>query len=201
MDFIHLLDPMLIIKSFGLLGILSIVFAESGLFFGFFLPGDSLLFTAGFLASQNILNINVLVWGAFICAVLGDSVGYWFGRKVGPKIFCKEDSLFFRRKYIDNAQKFYEKYGNKTIFLARFVPIVRTFAPIVAGVGRMDYKKFITYNIFGGFVWVFFVTYLGYFLGQIIPGVDKYLLKIILIIIVLSILPVIIEIYKERRNK
>ena len=149
----HIFDPMIIIKTLGLIGVLIIVFAESGLFFGFFFPGDSLLFTAGFLASQNYLNISILVFGAFICAVLGDSVGYWFGRKVGPKIFTKEDSIFFHKKHIERAQNFYNKYGNKTIFLARFVPIVRTFAPIVAGVGQMKYKNFLTYNIFGGFVW------------------------------------------------
>ena len=192
---------MIIIKTLGLIGVLIIVFAESGLFFGFFFPGDSLLFTAGFLASQNYLNISILVFGAFICAVLGDSVGYWFGRKVGPKIFTKEDSIFFHKKHIERAQNFYNKYGNKTIFLARFVPIVRTFAPIVAGVGQMKYKNFLTYNIFGGFVWTFGMVFGGYFLGQIIPGIDKYILPIILIIIVVSFLPIIFETYKARRAK
>ncbi len=197
----HIFDPMIIIKTLGLIGVLIIVFAESGLFFGFFFPGDSLLFTAGFLASQNYLNISILVFGAFICAVLGDSVGYWFGRKVGPKIFTKEDSIFFHKKHIERAQNFYNKYGNKTIFLARFVPIVRTFAPIVAGVGQMKYKNFLTYNIFGGFVWTFGMVFGGYFLGQIIPGIDKYILPIILIIIVVSFLPIIFETYKARRAK
>lgn len=199
-DLFHILDPLTIIKTLGIIGIFAIVFAESGLFFGFFLPGDSLLFTAGFLASQDILDINILVWGCFLFAVLGDSVGYWFGREVGPKIFNKEDSIFFHKKHIIRAQNFYEKYGNKTIFLARFVPIVRTFAPIVAGVGSMKYKDFITYNIFGGFVWSFGLVYAGYFLGQIIPNVDKYLLPIIGVIILLSILPIIFEVYKERRK-
>jgi membrane-associated protein len=200
-NFLHLLDPIIIIKALGLIGVLSIVFAESGLFFGFFFPGDSLLFTAGFLASQNLLDINILVWGAFICAVAGDSVGYWFGKKVGPKIFTKEDSLFFHKKHIERAQNFYNKYGNKTIFLARFVPIVRTFAPIVAGVGQMKYKNFITYNLVGGFVWSFLMVFSGYFLGQVIPGVDKYILPIILIIIVISFLPVIFEVLKSRKQK
>ena len=123
--------------------------------------------------------------------MFGDSVGYWFGKKVGPKIFNKEDSLFFHKKHIERAQNFYNKYGNKTIFLARFIPVVRTFAPIVAGVGQMRYKNFITYNLVGGFVWSFCSVYAGYFLGQVIPGVDKYLLPIILLIIVVSFLPVV----------
>lgn len=199
-DLLSILDPLAIIKAFGLIGVLSIVFAESGLFFGFFFPGDSLLFTAGFLASQNLFNINILVWGAFVCAVLGDSVGYWFGKKVGPKIFTKDDSFFFHKKHIERAQKFYDKYGNKTIFLARFVPIVRTFAPIVAGVGNMKYKNFITYNIVGGFIWSFGIVYAGYFLGQIIPDVDKYILPIIILIIILSVLPILFEYLKSRKQ-
>lgn len=200
-NFINLLDPLVIIKTLGLIGVFFIVFAESGLFFGFFFPGDSLLFTAGFLASQNLLNINILVWGSFLCAILGDSVGYWFGRRVGPKIFNKEDSLFFHKKHIERAQRFYNDYGNKTIFLARFIPIIRTFAPIVAGIGKMNYKNFSTYNIIGGFVWSFFTTFSGYFLGQIIPGVDKYLLPIILVIVVISFLPVVFEILKSKYKK
>lgn len=195
------LDPFIIIKTLGLLGVFCIIFAESGLFLGFFLPGDSLLFTAGFLASQNYLDINILVWGSFLCAVIGDSVGYWFGKKVGPKIFNKEDSLFFHKKHIEKAQNFYNKYGNKTIFLARFVPIVRTFAPIVAGIGNMKYKNFITYNIVGGFVWAFGAVYSGYFLGQIIPNVDKYILPIILFIIIISFIPIVSEILKSKREK
>lgn len=199
-DLLNILDPIAIIRAFGLIGILCIVFAESGLFFGFFFPGDSLLFTAGFLASQNLLNINILVWGAFICAVLGDSVGYWFGKKIGPKIFTKDDSFFFQKKNVERAQKFYEKYGNKTIFLARFVPIVRTFAPIIAGVGNMKYKNFITYNLFGGFVWSFGVIYAGYFLGRVIPDVDKYIFPIIILIIILSVLPILFEYLKSRKE-
>lgn len=197
---LNLLDPMVIIKAVGLLGIFGVIFAETGLFFGFFFPGDSLLFTAGFLASQNLLDINILVWGAFVCAVLGDSVGYWFGKKVGPKIFTKDDSFFFHKKHIERAQKFYDKYGNKTIFLARFVPIVRTFAPIVAGVGNMKYKNFVIYNIVGGFVWSFGIVYIGYFLGQAIPSVDKYILPIIFLIIIVSVIPIIFEIIKSKKE-
>jgi len=197
-DILNILDPMTIIKTLGLFGIFFIAFAESGLFFGFFLPGDSLLFTAGFLASQNYLDINILVWGSFLAAFLGDTVGYWFGKKIGPKIFNKEDSMFFHKKHIITAQKFYNNHGNKTIFLARFVPIVRTFAPIVAGVAQMKYRNFLTYNIVGGFVWSFGIVFSGYFLGEIIPNVDKYLLPIILVIIIISFLPIIFEIYKGK---
>ena len=189
---------MVIIKALGLIGVLIIVFAESGLFFGFFFPGDSLLFTAGLLASQHLLNIEILAIGAFVCAVLGDSVGYWFGKKVGPKIFTKDDSIFFHKKHIERAQNFYNKYGNKTIFLARFVPIVRTFAPIVAGVAQMKYKNFLTYNILGGFVWAFGMVLGGYVLGEAIPNIDKYILPIILLIILLSLLPIVIETYREK---
>ena len=199
-NILYYLDPVVIIKALGLFGVLFIVFAESGLFFGFFLPGDSLLFTAGFLASQNFLDISFLAVGAFLCAVLGDSVGYWFGKKIGPKIFNKEDSFFFHKKHIVEAQTFYNKYGNKTIFLARFVPVVRTFAPIVAGVGQMKYKNFIAYNLVGGFVWSFLLVFSGYFLGEIIPGVDKYLLPIILVIIVISFLPIIFEVIKSKKK-
>ncbi len=196
-----LLDPILIIKTVGLIGIFFVIFAESGLFFGFFLPGDSLLFTAGILASQNYINIVPLVIGVFICAVLGDSVGYWFGKKVGPKIFTKDDSLFFNKSYIRKAEDFYNRYGNKTIFLARFVPIVRTFAPIIAGVSTMQYKKFIKYNIIGGFVWTFGLVFAGYFLGYVIPkDFDKYLLFIILGIVIVSILPIVYEYIKIKKN-
>ena len=194
-----ILDPKIIIETLGLAGIFAIVFAESGLFFGFFFPGDSLLFTAGFLASQEYLGLDLLLLGSFIFAVLGDNVGYWFGRKIGPKIFTKEDSLFFQKKHIERAQKFYEKYGNKTIVLARFVPVVRTFAPIVAGVGNMKYGKFVLYNIIGGFIWTFGLILAGYYLGRSIPGIDRYLLPIIALIIILSVLPAVREIMKARK--
>jgi len=194
-----LLDPIFIIKTAGLIGIFFIIFAESGLFFGFFLPGDSLLFTAGILASQNYLHIAILTVGAFVFAVLGDNTGYWFGKKLGPKIFTKEESAFFHREHIKRAQQFYDKYGNKTIFLARFIPIVRTFAPIVAGVGDMKYKNFLTYNILGGFFWSFGLILSGYFLGGSIPNIDKYLLPIILLIIVISFLPLLYEWLKSRK--
>jgi len=198
---ISLLDPMVIIQTLGLAGVFFIVFAESGLFFGFFLPGDSLLFTAGFLASQGYINVNILVWGAFLCAVLGDSFGYYFGQRIGPKIFTREDSLLFKKSYVKKAQDFYEKHGNKTIVLARFVPIVRTFAPIVAGVGEMKYSNFLTYNVLGAFLWSFATVYLGNFLGSIIPNADRYLLLIIIVIIFVSFIPIVWEIVKNKSKE
>jgi len=194
------MDLVEIIKTAGYLGLFGIIFAESGLFFGFFLPGDSLLFTAGFLASQGFLNVYLTALLVFIAAVTGDSVGYAFGRKVGPAIFKKEDSRFFKKEYLMKAEKFYEKNGPKTIIIARFIPIVRTFAPIVAGVGNMNYSKFVKYNIIGGFFWSVGLTFAGYFLGKTIPGVDKYLLPIILLIIILSIAPSAVHLLKNRKN-
>lgn len=198
--FLYFFQPIVLIKTVGLLGLFFIIFAESGLFFGFFLPGDSLLFTAGFLAAGHYLPIGYLLIGAFVCAVLGDSVGYSFGKKVGPKIFTKDDSFFFQKKHIARAQHFYEAYGNKTIFLARFIPIVRTFAPIVAGIGNMKYKDFIFYNLLGGLVWSICLVLSGYFLGRIIPGIDVYMLPIILIIVSISFLPIFIEIMRGRKS-
>lgn len=189
-----------LIKTVGYVGLFFIVFAESGLLFGFFLPGDSLLFTAGFLASQGYLDFYLAFFLVFLAAITGDSVGYAFGKIVGPKIFKKEDSFFFHKENIAKAQVFYEKYGPKTIVMARFLPIVRTFAPIVAGIGRMDYKKFLFYNIAGGFIWSFGLMASSYYLGKVIPNMDKYLLPIILLIIFLSILPTLIHIIKEKRK-
>lgn len=197
---LNFLDPLFLIKTLGLLGVIAIVFAESGLFFGFFLPGDSLLFTAGLLASQGYINIFWLFIGVFLAAVIGDNVGYAFGKKAGPKIFTREDSLFFHKKHIAKAQHFYEKYGSKTIVLARFVPVVRTFAPIVAGVGNMEYGKFVRFNLLGGFLWSFLLVDAGYFLGTVVPDIEKYILPIILAIIILSFIPAAVEIYRSRRS-
>ncbi len=200
-------DLQQLIKSLGSLSyfvIWLIIFAESGLLIGFFLPGDSLLVTAGFLAYQfpDILNIWVLVFGCFVCAFLGDNVGYATGYRLGRKLFQKEDSMLFKKEYLEKAQGFYEKHGRKTIILARFVPIVRTFAPIVAGIGAMHYRTFMFYNVIGGFVWTFGITLLGYYLGKSLPAeqVDKYLLPIILLIIIVSLVPSIIHLIQENRN-
>lgn len=194
-------DLVTLIKTVGYLGIFGIIFAESGLFFGFFFPGDSLLFTAGFLASQGYLEIWPLAILCFIAAVAGDSVGYAFGRRVGPKIFNREDSLLFHRDHLERAQKFYEVHGGKTIILARFMPIVRTFAPIIAGVGQMEYRRFLAYNVVGGFIWGMCLPLAGYYLGQTVPGVDKYLVPIILGIIIVSVLPSVIHILRDPRQR
>lgn len=208
-------DLQQIIIAVGYIGVFSIVFAESGLFFGFFLPGDSLLFTAGFLASPASqalwrradgtqgegFNLAVLAIGCFICAVAGDSVGYTFGQRVGPRIFTREDSLFFHRRHILRAQRFYEKHGGKTIVLARFLPVVRTFAPIVAGVGQMAYLRFLAFNLVGGALWAVGLTTAGYFFGSIIPDPDRYLLPVILLIIVISILPTAVHILRDAEQR
>lgn len=186
-----------LIESVGYAGIAAIVFSESGLFIGAFLPGDSLLFTAGFLASQGIFNIYILAPLTFVAAVLGDSFGYAFGKHVGPKIFKREDSLLFHRDHLIHANKFYTKHGAKTIVIARFLPIVRTFAPILAGVGNMHYSTFLSFNVIGAFLWAIGLSYSGYYLGQTIPHVDRYLLPIIAGIILASVAPTIIHILRD----
>ncbi|MBU1016589.1 MAG: VTT domain-containing protein [Patescibacteria group bacterium] len=190
-----------ILPAIGYLGIFSIVFAESGLFIGFFLPGDSLLFTAGFLASQGIFDIKILALGAFIFAVLGDSVGYEFGKKVGRKLFKRPDSFLFKKENLEKAENFYEKHGKKTIILARFIPIIRTFAPIIAGIGDMHYKTFLSYNVFGGFFWAVGISFAGFWLGNTIPNVDRYLLPIVLGIIIASVAPGFYHILKDKKQR
>lgn len=197
------LDLVELITWGGVIGVAAIVFAESGLLIGFFLPGDSLLFTAGFLTHQGILNINIhlLVFILFLAAVAGDSVGYTFGNRVGRKIFRKPDSLLFKKENITHAEKFYEKHGPKTIIIARFIPVVRTFAPIVAGIGKMQYKTFIIFNLIGALLWAVGVTYLGYYAGawftSIGLDIDQVLLPVVAIIILISILPPIIHALKD----
>ncbi len=185
----------------GYLGVFAIVFAESGLLIGFFLPGDSLLFTAGFLASQDVFRIVPLALLSFLGAVLGDSVGYAFGRRVGPKIFTREDSLLFHRANLVRAEKFYERHGGKTLVLARFLPVIRTFAPILAGVGSMTYRRFLGYNLLGGALWGVGLSVLGYALGSVIPDVDRYLLPLVLGIIILSVLPTVFHVLRHAEDR
>lgn len=180
-----------LIQTAGYLGVFAIVFLESGMMVGFFFPGDSLLFTAGFLASQGILDIKILIMGCFMAAVLGDSVGYYLGKRFGRKLFNKEDSIWFHKNHLQRAQNFYDKHGGKTIILARFIPVIRAFAPVVAGVGLMKYKKFMAFNLIGGVLWAIIIPLLGYYLGSFIPDVDKYLLPIVGLIIIASALPVL----------
>ena len=187
-----------ILQTIGYIGIFAIAAAESGLFIGFFLPGDSMLFTAGFLASQGYFSFHPLWIIIAIGAIFGDSIGYAFGRHIGPKIFTREESLFFRKSHITRTQWYFERFGGMTIILARFIAVVRTFAPILAGVGRMEYRKFLSYNIAGGILWSLALTGLGYFLGSTIPNIDHYLLPIILIIIALSVTPVVINLIRNK---
>jgi len=188
-----------LIQTVGYVGIAAIIFAESGLFFGFFLPGDSLLLTAGLLASHGELEIAVLLLILPPAAILGDNVGYWFGNKVGPPIFRRERSLLFRPKNLLAAKAFYEKHGGKTIVLARFMPFIRTFAPIVAGAAEMHYPSFVTFNVMGGLLWAAGVTLTGYFVGESFPGIERYFLLIVALVIVISALPALIHIWKEYR--
>ena len=202
------LDLVSIIKTIGYIGIFAIIFAESGLLIGFFLPGDSLLFTAGLLAStkipntsQNYLNLWILIGIVFVGAVLGDSVGFTFGYRVGRKLFRRENSRLFKKENLVKAQGFYERHGSKAIVLARFVPIIRTFAPIVAGIGKMNYRTFIVFNIIGGALWAASVPMAGYYLGMFIPNIDKYLLPIIAVIIVVSAIPAALNFLRSRTRK
>ena len=193
---LHHLDELIVWAGYA--GVTIIVFCETGLLAGFFLPGDSLLVTAGLVASQGKLDIWALTGLLMTAAVVGDSVGYAIGHFVGPRIFNKEDSFFFRKEHLKRTHDFFEKYGGKTIILARFVPIIRTFAPTVAGVGRMSYRRFISYNIVGGVLWVAGMLSIGYFLGRSVPDIEKHLHVVVAIVIVVSFLPLLNEL---RRNK
>ncbi|MDQ3570362.1 MAG: DedA family protein [Actinomycetota bacterium] len=197
MDLLH---PDKLIETFGTLGLILVVFAESGLFFGFFLPGDSLLITAGVFAAKGDLQLPVIIVGVFVAAVAGDQVGYIFGRRAGPALFRKPDSRFFKQSHVEKARLYFAEHGPKTIVLARFVPFVRTFAPIVAGVGRMHYPTFVAYNVLGGLLWGVGVTTVGYLLGEAFD-VDRYLLPIIGVIVAVSLVPVLREALRARRSR
>lgn len=200
-------DLVSFVQTVSLIGVAVVIFAESGLLIGFFLPGDSLLFTAGFLMYTGVLPINIFVAIAvlFAAAALGDSVGYTFGRRVGGRIFSRPNARLFKQEYLQRAQEFYEKHGSKTIILARFIPVVRTFAPIVAGAGKMPYNKFLTFNLIGAFLWTAGVTSAGYFLGKWFEAmglkIDQVLLPIVAIIIIVSVLPPAIHILRDKKNR
>ena len=178
-----------------------IIFAETGLFVGFFLPGDSLLVTAGLFAARGDLSFTVMFILLSVMAIVGDAVGYWIGRVTGPRIFTREKSWFFAKDHLIRAQRFYEKHGGKTIIIARFIPIIRTFAPVVAGVGKMSYPRFATYNIFGGIFWIGSMLGIGYVLGNSIPGIDEHIHWVILAVVFLSILPGIIEYLRHKMKQ
>lgn len=197
----HMFDVNHLIQTGGLLLIGAIVFAESGLLIGFFLPGDTLLFSAGFFASQGNPSLPALIAVVVVAAIVGDNVGYMLGKKTGKRIFRKHDGILFRQEYIQRAEKFYEDHGGKTIILARFVPIVRTFAPVVAGIGNMSRKRFMAYNIIGGSLWGAGVTLLGYTLGSRIRNIDKYLLPAMLIATLLTFGPAIWHIIGDAETR
>ncbi|MDQ1396696.1 MAG: rane-associated protein [Acidimicrobiaceae bacterium] len=196
------MDPKHLIETFGTVGVIAIIFAETGLLIGFFLPGDSLLFTAGLLASQGKLNIAVILVGCAVAAVAGAQTGYLIGRKAGPPLFRRPDSRIFKREFVDKAEGHLNRYGEgKAIFLARFVPIVRTFLNPVAGVLEVDLRTFALWNLIGGVVWTVGVTLLGYALGSNISNPDRYILPIIFLIVVVSLIPVVLEVLRSRRQR
>src|SRR5215212_3784087 len=199
------------IATAGYFVLIFVVFAETGLAAGFFLPGDSLLFVSGLFAADGKfqlfgslsqeLNLLILLFSVFLAAVIGDAVGYLTGSKLGPRLFKRQKSLLFKPSHLQKAHEFYEKYGGKTIIIARFVPIVRTFAPIVAGAAQMPYRTFVVYNVVGGFLWVFTMILGGYFLGRAFPFLREHLEIVVVVIVVLSLIPAVIEVIKSRREK
>jgi membrane-associated protein len=204
-------DPQKLVQSIGLIGLFLVIFAESGILIGFFLPGDSLLFAAGLVTAGLTTadgtvwtlaggNIAVVAIGCALAAIIGDQVGYAFGNKVGPSLFKKPESRLFKPAYVEKAEAFFEKHGAKSIVLARFVPIVRTFAPIVAGVSKMHYRTFVKFNIIGGIVWGAGLTLLGYWLGNSFPWIGKNIEYAIVLIVVISLAPVAIEFIRHRRS-
>lgn len=196
----HLLphfELMQLVRDIGYPGLFAIIFLESGVFFGFFLPGASMLFTAGLLSSQGVFSPWVLIPLVTVAAILGDSAGYWFGAKVGYRLFLRPNSRFFKHEYLEAAKDFYEKHGVYAVALARFIPVVRTFAPIVAGIVKMRYRTFLSYNILGALAWAAGVTFLGYYLGEKVPFVGQYLTPIVLGIIVLTCIPLIWQLPRE----
>jgi membrane-associated protein len=184
-----MLDPITLVKTIGLLGIFILIFTESGLFFGFFLPGDTLLFAAGIFASQGYFPVGVLIGICALAAILGDNVGYWTGNTMGRRLFERNSSYFFNKNRVYDAERFYKKHGSITIIAARFIPVIRTFAPIVAGVAKMRYKTFFLYNVIGGILWVALVTLMGYYLGSLIPDPDRLLFPVLIFVLLISFLP------------
>jgi membrane-associated protein len=202
-DLFHqLTDVRELVQVGGYIGLTAIIFAETGLLVGFFLPGDSLLVTAGLLSAQPQFGLNVWLLGLLltIAAILGNSVGYAIGRYSGPRLFTRDDSLLFKKKHLFRAQEFYAKHGGKTLVIARFMPIVRTFVPVVAGMAQMNLRVYTAYNVLGAVLWIWSMLFVGYFLGRVIPGVDQHIEKVILVVIFVSLLPAIISWWRERRR-
>lgn len=191
-------NPETLVASAGLLGLTLIIFAETGLLIGFFLPGDSLLFSAGLFAAGGHLDVWTMAWLLTAAALLGDATGYWIGRKLGSNLYSRPDSLLFKRKHLEQTKEFYEKHGGKTIILARFIPIVRTFAPTVAGVAQMSYRTFSVYNVVGGFIWIWSLLFSGYVLGRTVPAIKDYIHVVVVGIVLLSILPLVLKWLRSR---
>lgn len=187
-----------LVRLGGVIGLSAIVFTETGLLIGFFLPGDSLLVTAGLFAARGDLELVPLLLALSVAAVIGDTVGYNIGARAGPKLFTRRDSLLFNRKHLITTREFYERHGPFTIVIARFVPILRTFAPVVAGIGAMQYRRFLSYNVIGGVGWVCSMILGGYFLGQMIPNIHQHIDKVIVVVIILSLLPAMIKFAREK---
>ena len=188
-----------LVTTLGYVGLIAIIFCETGLFFGCFFPGDSLLFTAGLLATRGFFNLWILIPSLLVAAILGYTLAYWFGDKLGNWLLKRPDSFFFKKKYITQAHDFYERYGAQAIILCRLIPVVRTFCPIVAGMGKMSFKRFTMVNIIGAVIWVSLLTLLGYFVGRIFPMAEKFILPIVLVIAVVSVMPAAWQMFKERR--
>jgi len=201
LDLFHqLTDVQQIVRLGGYVGLTAIIFAETGLLVGFFLPGDSLLVTGGLLSSQPQFGLNIWLLGALltVAAIVGNSAGYAIGWYTGPKLFTRDDSLLFKKRHLFRAHQFYEKHGGKTLVIARFMPIVRTFVPVVAGLGRMPFRAYTAYNVLGAVLWIWSMLFIGYFLGRYIPGIEHHITKVILVVIVLSLLPGIVSWARER---
>jgi membrane-associated protein len=189
-----------LVRVGGYVGLTAIIFAETGLLVGFFLPGDSLIVTAGLLSAQPQFGLNVYVLGVLLtlAAIIGNTVGYAIGRATGPRLFTRDDSLLFKKKHLYRAHDFYQKHGGKTLILARFMPIVRTFVPVVAGLANMPLKAYTAYNVLGAVAWIWSMLFIGHFLGRMVPGIDKHIEPMILVIIALSLLPALISWRRER---
>jgi membrane-associated protein len=194
-------NPQVLVAEAGLVGLALIIFSETGLLVGFFLPGDSLLISAGLFSAGGHLPIWPMVWILTAAAIIGDATGYFIGKKLGTSLYNREDSIFFKRKHIEHTREFYEKHGGKTIILARFIPIVRTFAPTVAGVAGMKYRSFVIYNVLGAFIWIWSLLFAGYFLGRTFPKINDHIHTVVVVVVILSVLPIVIKWFKSRSGQ
>lgn len=197
----NLLNPIYLIQTTGYIGLFLAVLFESGFVFGFFLPGDSLLFTAGILASQHFLNIFLIILLSIVAAIVGNNLGYFTGKKLGHRLFTRHESFLFSPRRVEQAHEFFDTHGPKSLILARFIPAVRTFVPIIGGTAKMDYRRFLTFNAIGGLLWGVLLPVLGFTLGKSVPNIDHYLLPIILLIIVISVLPILVQYLKAKKTK